>query len=497
MSKLKKNIIATFTGKAWNSLMLLIFIPVYIKFMGIESWGLVGVYSTLLTMFGLLDLGLGSTFNREMARLSTLNNSQQEIRNLSRSLEILYWIIALCIGIVIILIAPFLANYWLKVKQLDLKTVQMVLIIIGIVVAFEMPKIFYSNGLMGLQKHVLLNVIIIFISTLRGVGAVLVLWLVSPTIQTYFLWQVGVCVLNNILMAFALWKTLPKSEKKARFEFKLVKGIWKFAAGMTGITILGVILSQLDKIILSKILPLEIFGYYTLASMIALSLNAVFLPIFHGIYPRLTELVSLKDHDKLKQLYHEGSQFMAVIILPVTLVIAVFSHEILLLWTKSPITADNAYQLVRILICAYALNGLMHLPYALQLANGWTSLGLKINLFLIIIYVPTILFFTKQFGAIGAGLAWICINLTYMLLGVPLTHRRYLKGETLKWFKDLIFTLLSVLIALSFGRFTYLKFIAPKAMFISITLTFVLTLSVAILSSAYTRRIIKQKLKIS
>ena len=43
---------------------------------------------------------------------------------------------------------------------------------------------------------------------------------------------------------------------------------------MSGIAVLAVILTQMDKVILSRMLPLEMFGYYALASTVATSLAA-------------------------------------------------------------------------------------------------------------------------------------------------------------------------------------------------------------------------------
>ena len=70
MSVIKQNIIANFGGKAWQALMSLAFVPLYIKFMGIESYGLVGIFASLLALFGLLDMGLSTTLNRELAGFS-------------------------------------------------------------------------------------------------------------------------------------------------------------------------------------------------------------------------------------------------------------------------------------------------------------------------------------------------------------------------------------------------------------------------------------------
>ena len=76
MSLIKKNILANFSGKAWQVLMSLAFVPLYIKFMGIESYGLVGIFASLLALFGLLDMGLSTTLNRELARFSALPDMQ-------------------------------------------------------------------------------------------------------------------------------------------------------------------------------------------------------------------------------------------------------------------------------------------------------------------------------------------------------------------------------------------------------------------------------------
>jgi O-antigen/teichoic acid export membrane protein len=118
MSLLKKNIVANFTGSIWQTLMGLIFIPLYIKFMGIESWGLIGFFATLQVMFGLLDMGLSSTLNREMARLSALPHKEQEMRNLVRTLEVIYWGVAVIIGIVVVSFSPFITHQWIKAGQL-------------------------------------------------------------------------------------------------------------------------------------------------------------------------------------------------------------------------------------------------------------------------------------------------------------------------------------------------------------------------------------------
>jgi len=416
----------------------LIFIPLYIKLIGVESYGLIGIFATLQAMCVILDMGINVTLNREMARLSVLPGREQEMRNLVRSLEIIYWCVAIFIGIVIMAISPFIAHHWIKAGQLSAPTIELAIRIMGFAMAFQWPVSLYSGGLMGLQRQVLLNVINIGVNTIRWAGAALILWLISPTIQAFFAWQIISSIINVCLLAFFLWQRLPYTEKKVSFQKQLLAGIWRFAIGINGISILAIILAQLDKIILSKMLTLEMFGYYTLAGVVSISLYGFTRPVFTAIYPSFTQLVSLADHDRLKQLYHKSCQFISVLILPMAVVIAMFSYEIMLIWTQNPVTAAKTYLLVSILICGTAFNGLISIPYALQLAHGWTKLSLYVLSISAILFVPTIIYMTNHYGVIGGASAWTIFNSSYFFIAIPLAHRRLVPHENRRWYWQVV-----------------------------------------------------------
>ncbi len=454
MTKIKHNIIANFIGKGWNVIMSLTFIPIYIKFIGIEAYGLVGFFVTLQAVFVLLDFGLSTTLNREMARLSALPGKAQEMRDLVRTLEIIYWGVAILIGLVIIGLSSPIANYWLKSNKLSISTVRQSIMIAGGIISFRWMFGFYSGGLLGLQRQVLLNVIDIIMISIRCIGTALVLWKISPTIQAFFCCQIIISLIHTLLVKESLWKCLPGTGRSSHFQKKRLINIWRFAAGMTGISVLSVILVQIDKVILSKLLTLEIFGYYILAGTVATSLYYFITPIYNAVFPSFSQLVGLKDQAALKQLYHKSCQFISVLILPPTLVIVFFSQEIMLLWTGNPTIVANTHYLVSLLIIGTALNGIMYLPYALQLSHGWTKLTFYANLTAIIIRIPIIIFFTKYYGPIGAAFSWIILNACYVLICIPIMHSRLLKGEQWKWyFKDVGVPLFTAFIIVLFCRF--------------------------------------------
>lgn len=495
MNPLKTNIVANFTGSIWQGTIALVFIPFYIRFMGIESYGLVGIFATLQVMFGLLDIGLGSTLTREMARLSVLQRKEQEMRNLVRTLETFYWGIAIFVGITFVLLSPIIARHWIIPGQLSPKTIEQALLIMGFLIAFQMPIGFYSGGLMGLQKQVQLNVVNVSMSTLRGVGAVLILWLVSPTIQAFLLWQIAVSVLNFISLALFLWSSLPHCKNKTVFQRQLLKGVWRFTAGMSAITILATILTQLDKVILSKMLSLEMFGYYTLANVVAMSLGRLFTPVFYSIYPRLTQLVSIDDQEGLIQLYHKSCQFMSVLIMPIAIVITFFSYEIMLLWTQNSATAAKTYLLVSILICGTALNGLMNLPYALQLAFGWTRLSVLKNIIALILIVPLLIVLALHYGAIGVAYVWLILNIGYIFIEIPIMHRKILNEEKWRWYwHDVCLPFIACMSSAFLGRILFRGIESQFMILMYLMIVSILTFTITFFSLPVMRSILHDQL---
>ena len=173
-----------------------------------------------------------------------------------------------------------------------------------------------------------------------------------------------------------------------------------------------------------------------MASTAASVIGYIVSPCFNAIYPRLTQLVALDNQTDLKEIYHRGCQLVSVLILPTAIVISLFSHEILSLWTRNQTIAENTSLILSLLVIAGTLNGLIYLPYALQLANGWTSLTFYANAISVVIMVPIIILLTLHFGAVGAAVALIIFNSGYVLFAIPIMHRYLLPGEKWRWFRE-------------------------------------------------------------
>ncbi|MFA5779090.1 MAG: oligosaccharide flippase family protein [Elusimicrobiota bacterium] len=493
MSTLKKNIIANFSGKGWAAIMNLIFVPLYIKFMGIESYGLVGIFSSLLSIFGLLDMGISTTLNREMARLSTLPGKDQEMRDFVRTLETIYWAVGLFIALAVIALSSPIANHWVHPEKLSPSTVQKAIIIMGCIIAFQWPLRFYSGGLMGLQKQVLFNVIDIVAATLRGAGSVFILWKISPTIQAFFIWQIIISFFQTLTTAIFLWKSLPKTGYFSRFQKKLLLPVWRFSAGLTGISVVSLILTQTDKIILSRMLSLEMFGYYTLAIAVSHVLYNFYGPVYTAVFPRFCQLISVSDYSELKALYHKSCQLLSVMVLPSAVVICLFSQAIMFLWTGNHLIVSNTQYLISVLVIGTALNGLMQLPAGLMYADGWTKLSFYTDLIGVVILIPMMIFLVNHYGAIGAAVSWLILNFGYVSIIIHIMHTRLLKNDKWRWyFIDVGVPLVGALTVAFIWRIFIPDGMSRYAMFAYLSGASITTLILSAILTPYTRSLIAQ-----
>lgn len=490
------NILANFAGRTWSALMGLAFVPLYIGYMGIESFGLVGFFVTLVGVTTVLDFGLATTLNRELARLSALPDSAAEMRTLLHTLEIVYWGIALLTGVLVVLVAPLIAEHWLQVETIPTETVTRAVTLMGLTLAFQWPIALYGGGLLGLQKQVWHNIVSAGIATVRYAGVVLVLEFVSPTIIAFFSWQAVTVLIGVVVSRFVLTGYLPRSSSTRAFSADLLRAISGFALGSAGATVTAVLILQSDKLILSRILPLTEFGYYSLAWMVATVLFYIAYPIFTAYFPRFSS-VSVSDPSMLRSLYGTASQLLAVAVIPLGITLAFFSREILSLWIADVQTVENTWMLMTLLLLGVTASALMYIPNVLQLSQGWTGLMLTSNSVALLFLIPGIVFAVMNWGAAGAAIYWLGLNVALVSIVPLLMHRRLLATEKPAWYTySLIVPLLATGLACLIVKLVSLRFqeysivFAVLAMLLSCALLVYLLPEIRRLASRQLRRFV-------
>jgi O-antigen/teichoic acid export membrane protein/SAM-dependent methyltransferase len=326
-----------------------------------------------------------------------------------------------------------LARGWFPEAHLSQAVIGQTIALMGVVCSFQWLIGFYQAGLIGLQRQVALNVVRSTMAVVNTGGAVLVLTTVSPTITAFFLWLMCASFLQLASYAILFWKCMPRSGQRPRVVPRLIRGVWRFAAGMAGLAACGVLLMQADKLVVSRLLPLATFGTYSLAALVASGLLVIISPLFNTMFPQFSALVASGDEARLRNFYHSCAQTAAVLVLSAGCVVAFFSRELLFVWTGNVETTRAAAPIVTLLVIGTALNGLMSVPYALQLAHGWTRLGLTIAASELLVVGPLLVVLTKTYGVLGAAAVWPLLNAVYVAVAIPLTHRRILRQQASVW----------------------------------------------------------------
>ena len=444
---LRWNLLAGLTSSAVSAVVGLLAVPFYLKYLGVEAYGLVGFYAAAQGFLAILDVGLTPTMNREAARAQTTGHVD-EARDLLRSLCTVTWSSSTVIAACFLVSSDYLATHWLESNGLSTDSIRVAVVMFGIVIAVRWPMGVYVGALLGSQRVVWLSSINIAMTIISNGGAVLALHFYNPSIKTFFGWMLLANITWIFLIRFAAWSALGGLNTPARPSLTALRSVWKFSLGMAITGMIGAVLTYSDRLFVSRMLPLEALGRYTIATQLAAVTALFVVPTINVIFPALTRLFLAEDEAGLENAYRNGTKMLAAVLFPMATFLAAFAAPILMLWTGNAGIARDAAPILQLLLLGNALNGVMYFPYSLQMAVGASHLTAIMAAFLLAILVPALYLLTARYGAIGAAAAWALINILYLIAGTPLTHRFYLKGKGLAWLSsDVLVPLLISLLA--------------------------------------------------
>jgi O-antigen/teichoic acid export membrane protein len=422
------NVIANFGGQAIASLVAFVCVPIILRLLGAETVGLIGFSVALQALLRVLDLGFSAAVVRQMARLGHQPGRHDELAEFHLTFERLFFGAGLAVAALTVTLSPFIARHWLHSSQLGSREVALAAAAIGAQCAVLFVASLYHGTLMGLERQLQFNVIRTAEICASQVGGVLVLILWLKRVEVLFGWQLAVSLIALAVYARAARAALP-TRQSARFHLAQVRNVWPFAAGMAGITATGTLLANMDKVLLSRWLKLASFGYYTLAYFASSLVSSLLVaPVFNALFPRHCALVEHDDEAGERRLYHLSIQFLVVAVWPVAAILWAYARYVLQLWVREPVAVAAAERVLPWLAAGVALNTLMVPAYMIQLANAWTSLGVKLNAVLLAVFGPSLYVMTTRWGAAGAAANFALMQGTYLLVGLPLTHRRLLRA---------------------------------------------------------------------
>ena len=433
---LKKNILANYISQIYVAVIGIVLVPLYIRYMGAEAYGLVGFFAMVQAWFQLLDIGLRPTLTREAARFKGGVTDAQSFRRLVRVLEGIFTVVALIGALGMISMAGTIASRWLKVQQLPLNQVKMAITLMAIIVALRWICGLYRGAISGFERLVWLSNFNIIIATMRFVLVIPIFLYVGTTPIHFFGFELLVSIVEFTGLAFETYRLLPRIEggHGKPWDWQPLRAVLKFSLGVAFTGSIWVLVTQTDKLVLSRLLPLPEYGVFILAVLAASGVTMLTGPISMALMPRMTRLQAEGNEAGLVAVYRNATQVMVLIAAPATMVLACFGYRVLLLWTGNPALAIKAAPVMALYAIGNGILTVTAFPYYLQFAKGELRLHILGNALFVVVLIPSLIWLTIHFGMLGAGWAWLASNLLYLMIWVPRVHNRFLpRGVHFRW----------------------------------------------------------------
>jgi O-antigen/teichoic acid export membrane protein len=188
-----------------------------------------------------------------------------------------------------------------------------------------------------------------------------------------------------------------------------------------------------DKIILSTLLPLHLFGLYSLAVTVTSTIQRLSAPFTNTYFPYFVRLKEQDRPDVLFSAYRQACEFASAIFLAAGLLLVAYATDVAHLLSADAADSARLGWLLALLAAANTVNVEMALPFSLQFAHGITAIALRINLALCVLYPAALVLLVPRYGMEAAAGLWLAANLLMFPVLIVMTHRLILPGQAWPW----------------------------------------------------------------
>lgn len=395
---LRKNSIYNLLGSLVPLAVTLITLPIYIKLIGEERFGVLAIAWVLLGYFGLFDLGLGRATAQ---RIATLKNASPKERSDT------FWtalIVNLGLGVIGgFLLWPFAVIFFSNYFQVsDLIRSEILSSLPWLIVALPVATLsgVLGGALQGREQFKILNIISVVGTVLFQTLPLFVVWYFGVSLKAVLPAVILSRVLTFTLLFHYCFKLVPVI-KKPSFTSALVSPLFKFGGWVTVTSIVGPIMVVFDRFIIGAVLGAKMVAYYTVPYTLAEKVSILPSSLASALFPRFASELP-EEQDRLTE---ESIKIIAVILTPV-LIVGLFIINPFLGWWLSPEFAIKSAYVGEIILIGIWVNSFAKIPCAKIQAQGRPEIVAKCHLAELLPYIVMMYFFIGQWGIIGAALAW-------------------------------------------------------------------------------------------
>lgn len=444
---LKINVAANYVSQIYNGLIAIIVMPFYLKFLGAEAYGLIAFFMLLQSWFYLLDIGLSQTLSRETVKL---NNNALNItlyNKLYKNINIIFFSLAFCLVFALSIFNQEIANSWLKINNLNTQDVLICLQIMFLCAGLRCIGGVYRGIIQGFEKILWMSIFNIIVNTFRFIIVIPILLYFGFNIKNYFYFQMVVAVIEFLtLLVFHKYLIFKVKKKEALVNCNeegdgYFSAILKFAVFSGVNSILWVVISQSDKLLLSSILPLNEYALYSVAVMLASVVYMIATPISNVLLPRLTALYTTNRIKDLEYIYGFFSQFITMLAAVFSFTVIWNAHEIIEIWSRGQIETHKIENILILYLLGNVFLVINGFAYYIQYAYGDIKRHFIGCIILFLLMTPLMYIFSKNYGGIGAGSVWFFVHFSWFFTWTFFINKKF-NSKYKEWMKNLIFILI-------------------------------------------------------
>jgi O-antigen/teichoic acid export membrane protein len=420
----RRNLVANLLGQGWSALLNLGAVPIYLKLLGVESFGLIGFSAVVLVLASLMDGGMATTLNRTMVHYRAGKAEAQSTFDSLRSAEIAIWSVASAAAFAFVMLSPTLAERLLDANGLTATTVSRALALSIAIALMRVTEGIYRAALLGLDRPIAVNTLSALGATARVLGPLPIILYAHGGVLAYFWTQLATSAIS--LLAFASLTHLDLEGStfgRGRFDFGALRDLFGFAGAAFAISSLVALVNQTDKLLVARLTSLESFGYYSAAATVATGIYQLVLPTFQSFYPKLSLLHAVEKRGEFDALLLKMAGVVGFIAGVPVAVILLNAPSVVFAWTGNPLVALRTGPLLFWLCFGTFANGIFHVSLAALLSANRHWIAVISTTVLELALVPLLLLGWRIGGLTGVAAAWSGSMMVWSLVTLVLAGR--------------------------------------------------------------------------
>ena len=283
---MKSSVFANYLNQVINICFRFFMIPIYIEAFGLGGYGFIGFYISLSSLFVLLDFGMGYASLKLLAD-KKFGPMEQRAAILS-VVEKVYILIAVMIGTGLFFFSDLIANSWLEADQ-DSIDPSLTVKLISLLILVTWPQSLYQSFLMGQEKFLPLNAILILGHIISNTLMFVALSNYDFGVDFYFAATSCVMLLQTVLLRRSAFLNLPQGSAKKVSLIEL-KSFFSYSAGVSVFSVGSLFFFQAPSFILSSKAATSDLGLYNLGLTFPMALITLMYPIGSVFLPKFAQI---------------------------------------------------------------------------------------------------------------------------------------------------------------------------------------------------------------